>query len=76
VWTGLNRFVASQQIDPYTGGNHDGYAQDAMYARGSAQEWLHSRAPELGPALTLAQMRWEQGHPKSESERGWRLVGA
>ena len=33
VWTGLNRFVTSTQIDPYTGALHDGYAQDAMYAR-------------------------------------------
>jgi hypothetical protein len=33
VWTGLNRFEQSTQIDPYTGGLHDGYAQDAMYAR-------------------------------------------
>jgi hypothetical protein len=23
----------SPQIDPYTGERHDGYAQDAMYAR-------------------------------------------
>ncbi len=33
VWTGLNRFAVLPQIDPYTGGPHDGYAQDAMYAR-------------------------------------------
>jgi hypothetical protein len=33
VWTGLNRFETSPQIDPYTGERHDGYAQDAMYAR-------------------------------------------
>jgi hypothetical protein len=33
VWTGLNRLATSPQIDPYTGGLHDGYAQDAMYAR-------------------------------------------
>ena len=33
VWTGLNRFETSPQIDPYTGAEHDGYAQDAMYAR-------------------------------------------
>jgi hypothetical protein len=33
VWTGLNRFETSPQIDPYTGSDHDGYAQDAMYAR-------------------------------------------
>ena len=33
VWTGLNRFAVSTQLDPYVGGQHDGYAQDAMYAR-------------------------------------------
>jgi hypothetical protein len=33
VWTGLNRRATSPQLDPYTGGLHDGYAQDAMYAR-------------------------------------------
>jgi hypothetical protein len=33
VWTGLNRLVTSPQIDFYTGERHDGYAQDAMYAR-------------------------------------------
>jgi hypothetical protein len=33
VWTGLNRLVTTPQIDPYTGARHDGYAQDAMYAR-------------------------------------------
>lgn len=33
VWTGLNRLATSAQIDPYTGGPHDGYAQDAMYAK-------------------------------------------
>jgi hypothetical protein len=33
VWTGLNRLAVSPQIDFYTGGNHDGYAQDAMFAR-------------------------------------------
>jgi hypothetical protein len=33
VWTGLNRFVTSPQTDAYTGAPHDGYAQDAMYAR-------------------------------------------
>jgi hypothetical protein len=33
VWTGLNRLETSTQVDPYTGGLHDGYAQDAMYAR-------------------------------------------
>jgi hypothetical protein len=33
TWTGLNRVVHSPQIDPYTGRRHDGYAQDAMFAR-------------------------------------------
>ena len=33
TWTGLNRFATSPQIDFYTGLPHDGYAQDAMYAR-------------------------------------------
>jgi hypothetical protein len=33
TWTGLNRMATSPQIDPYTGAEHDGYAQDAMYAR-------------------------------------------
>jgi hypothetical protein len=33
VWTGLNRRAVSPQIDAYTGGPHDGYAQDAMFAR-------------------------------------------
>ena len=33
VWTGLNRRATSPQLDPYTGAPHDGYAQDAMYAR-------------------------------------------
>ncbi|MBI2237883.1 MAG: exo-alpha-sialidase [Actinobacteria bacterium] len=33
VWTGLNRLVTSPQIDFYTGALHDGYAQDAMFAR-------------------------------------------
>jgi hypothetical protein len=33
VWTGLNRWETSPQLDPYTGAQHDGYAQDAMYAR-------------------------------------------
>ena len=33
VWTGLNRFTDSPQIDFYTGERHDGYAQDAMFAR-------------------------------------------
>lgn len=32
VWTGLNRLATSSQVDPYTGGLHDGYAQDAMYS--------------------------------------------
>jgi hypothetical protein len=31
VWTGLNRFETSPQLDVYTGAEHDGYAQDAMY---------------------------------------------
>jgi hypothetical protein len=33
VWTGLNRLASSPQVDFYIGGQHDGYAQDAMYAR-------------------------------------------
>lgn len=33
VWTGLNRRTVSPQLDPYVGGPHDGFAQDAMYAR-------------------------------------------
>ena len=33
AWTGLNRLATSAQVDPYTGGLHDGYAQDAMYAK-------------------------------------------
>jgi hypothetical protein len=33
TWTGLNRFGVSPQLDFYTGGPHDGYAQDAMFAR-------------------------------------------
>jgi hypothetical protein len=33
VWTGLNRLEQSPQLDVYTGEPHDGYAQDAMYAR-------------------------------------------
>jgi hypothetical protein len=33
VWTGLNRFTTSDQLDFYTGDFHDGYAQDAMFAR-------------------------------------------
>ena len=31
VWTGLNRFETSPQLDMYTDAEHDGYAQDAMY---------------------------------------------
>ena len=33
VWTGLNRRAVSPQLDFYTGRPHDGYAQDAMFAR-------------------------------------------
>jgi hypothetical protein len=33
VWTGLNRLATSPQVDFYTGEPHDGYAQDAMFAR-------------------------------------------
>lgn len=33
VWTGLNRFDTSTQLDFYTGELHDGYVQDAMYAQ-------------------------------------------
>lgn len=33
VWTGLNRRAVVPLIDPYTGAPHDGYAQDAMFAR-------------------------------------------
>ena len=33
VWTGLNRLATAPQVDFHTGGLHDGYAQDAMYAR-------------------------------------------
>jgi len=33
VWTGLNQLVSSPQVDFYTGALHDGYRQDAMYAR-------------------------------------------
>jgi hypothetical protein len=33
VWTGLNRSGTSPQIDFYTGQPHQGYAQDAMFAR-------------------------------------------
>jgi len=33
VWTGLNELATAPQIDFYTGAPHDGYRQDAMYAR-------------------------------------------
>jgi hypothetical protein len=33
VWTGLNRLATTPQTDFYTGLPHDGYVQDAMYAR-------------------------------------------
>jgi hypothetical protein len=33
VWTGLNQFTTSPQVDFYTGDLHDGYRQDAMFAR-------------------------------------------
>ncbi len=33
VWTGLNAFATSPQVDFYTGDLHDGYRQDAMFAR-------------------------------------------
>jgi hypothetical protein len=33
VWTGLNEEATSPQIDFYTGAPHDGFRQDAMYAR-------------------------------------------
>jgi hypothetical protein len=33
VWTGLNRSATAPQLDFYTGADHDGYAQDAMYAQ-------------------------------------------
>jgi hypothetical protein len=33
VWTGLNDPATSPQADPYVGGFHDGYQQDAMYAQ-------------------------------------------
>ena len=33
VWTGLNAWATSPQVDFYTGDLHDGYRQDAMYAR-------------------------------------------
>jgi hypothetical protein len=35
VWTGLNDWAVSPQLDPYTAERHDGYQQDAMYARRS-----------------------------------------
>ncbi len=36
VWTGLNMPATSPQLDPYTGAEHDGYRQDAMFARRTA----------------------------------------
>ncbi|MEJ2555267.1 MAG: sialidase family protein [Anaerolineae bacterium] len=33
VWTGLNQLVTAPQVDFYTGDLHDGYRQDAMFAR-------------------------------------------
>ncbi|HEX2236116.1 MAG TPA: sialidase family protein [Actinomycetota bacterium] len=33
VWTGLNRWATSPQLDIYTGRRHDGYVQDAMFFR-------------------------------------------
>ncbi len=33
VWTGLNALVTTPQIDFYTGEFHEGYRQDAMFAR-------------------------------------------
>jgi hypothetical protein len=33
VWTGLNALVTSPQVDFYTGQPHQGYRQDAMFAR-------------------------------------------
>jgi len=33
VWTGLNAFVTSPQVDFYTAVLHDGYRQDAMFTR-------------------------------------------
>jgi len=33
TWTGLNRLATAPQLDRYTGDRHDGYAQDAMFAR-------------------------------------------
>jgi hypothetical protein len=36
VWTGLNVFTTAPQVDFYTGELHDGYRQDAMFARRGA----------------------------------------
>jgi hypothetical protein len=33
TWTGLNQRATSPQLDPYTRDRHDGYRQDAMFAR-------------------------------------------
>jgi hypothetical protein len=33
VWTGMNRWETSPQVDRYTGAPHQGYTQDAMFAR-------------------------------------------
>jgi hypothetical protein len=33
VWTGLHEWATSPQVDFYVGNLHDGYRQDAMYAR-------------------------------------------
>jgi hypothetical protein len=33
VWTGFNQLATAPQVDFYTGGRHDGYRQDAMFAR-------------------------------------------
>jgi len=33
VWTGLNQLATSPQVDFYTGNLHEGYRQDAMFAR-------------------------------------------
>ena len=33
VWTGLNRFVTSPQVDRYTGQPHQGFTRDVMFAR-------------------------------------------
>lgn len=35
VWTGMNRRGTSPQVDRYTGDRHEGYIQDAMFARRS-----------------------------------------